>query len=295
MSLQVKNVSKSFGKVQAVNQVSLEVPPGEICGLLGPNGAGKTTLIRMIMDIFKPDQGAIRLGDGLQNDLKGQIGYLPEERGLYSKTKVAETLCYFARLKGLTRKQAHDNVTFFLDRLNMTAAADKKIGTLSKGNQQKIQIISAIVSKPPMLILDEPFSGLDPMNVRLVSELISELNREGRTILLSTHQMNQAETFCSRIFLFNQGSLILDGSLEALIDAYSGKFLLLETDQPLGESHLFQVVTRESGVSKIQLAEHASLRSLMGWLATQPVETSWIKPFRVPLSEIFIREVEKHE
>ena len=294
MILQVESVFKTFGKVKAVHDVSLNAPAGEISGFLGPNGAGKTTMIRMIMDILQPDEGSIKLGKGLSNERKRHIGYLPEERGLYAKTEVRETLFYFARLKGLSPVDAARNVDSFLDRLGMTGTARMKIGKLSKGNQQKIQFIAAVVAKPRLLILDEPFSGLDPVNVNLISQLITELCDEGITILLSTHQMNQAEKFCKNIFLFNQGGLILEGPLEPIIQCYSGSSLTVTTDTPLPESPMYKVDSAEGLRHKITLAEDVTIKNLMEWLAAQPFETHSITPFRVPLSEIFIREVQKH-
>ena len=295
MILQVDSVYKTFGKVKAVQGVSLDVPAGEISGFLGPNGAGKTTMIRMIMDILQPDEGSITLGQGLSDERKRHIGYLPEERGLYTKIEVRETLLYFSRLKGISPHESEKNVDLFLDRLGMTDVARTKTGKLSKGNQQKIQFIAAVVAKPRLLILDEPFSGLDPVNIELISQLITELCEEGITIVLSTHQMNQAERFCKNLFLFNQGSLILSGPLEPIIQRYSGSSLAVTTDRPLPSSPLYEIDSVDGPRQKITLSEGIGIKDLMEWLAVQPFETRSITPFRVPLSEIFIREVQKHE
>jgi ABC-2 type transport system ATP-binding protein len=292
--LEIQAVSKTFGKTKAVRNVSLSIPEGQISGFLGPNGAGKTTLIRMIMDIIKPDQGAITLHGSLSGSTKNHIGYLPEERGLYTKAKVRETLTYFAELKGLTPRDAEANTSHFLSLLNMSDTAKTPIGKLSKGNQQKIQLISAMVSRPELLILDEPFSGLDPLNAKLVADLITRLREEGTTIVLSTHQMNQAEAFCQNIFLFNRGELILDGALEPIIQRHSGGLVLVETPETLPDSPLFRVCGREHHTTRIQLEDGVTTRELMAWLSDQPFETRSLKPYRVPLGDIFISEVKAH-
>ena len=294
MILTLENVSKSFGPTHAVNGVSFQIPAGQISGLLGPNGAGKTTLIRMIMDIFKPDDGVITLAEDLTGGRKDHIGYLPEERGLYKATKVRETLIYFAELKGLSPTEAATNADHFLERLEMTDTADHQIGKLSKGNQQKIQLISAIVAKPKLLILDEPFSGLDPVNAKLVARLIRELQQEGITIVLSTHQMGQAEAFCQNIFLINKGQLILSGALEPLIQEYSGHALMVEGNGELPPGDLFTVLGQENGATKIELTGETGTKDFLAWVATQPFDVTAVKPYRVPLADIFIREVQRH-
>ncbi len=296
MILSVSAVSKSFGALKAVDNVSFTIAKGRICGFLGPNGAGKTTLIRMIMDIYAPDEGQVDLApDLVDRDRKNQIGYLPEVRGLYTRAKVRETLLYFARLKGLSKQQARENTDFFLDRLKMTDVADQKIEKLSKGNQQKIQLISAIVAKPPLLILDEPFSGLDPVNIKMVSDLISELCREGVSIVLSTHQMNQAETFCHDILLFNKGRLVLSGELEAIIQQFSGGVLMVETVPEIPPSPLYRLLRRDGKENHIELAEDITITSFLHWLVWSGVEIFGLQPHRVPLSDIFIQEVSRHE
>jgi ABC-2 type transport system ATP-binding protein len=291
--LNVEQVSKKFGAIQAVNHVSLAVEKGKIFGLLGPNGAGKTTLIRMIMDIYQPDEGSIQLGVDAK-DRKNHIGYLPEERGLYTKVKVKEALTYFAMLKGLDRKAALERTQYYLNLLEMQATADMQIMKLSKGNQQKIQIISAMVSDPVLLILDEPFSGLDPVNTKMIAECIQMLKSKGVTILLSTHQMNQAETFCDNIFLFHRGRLILEGVLSEIIQNYSGKDWMITADGELPPTDLFSPVSKEHAINRISLAPGTDIRQVLAWLAQQPVTVSGLQPFRLPLSEIFIREVASH-
>jgi len=293
--LECRQVTKKFGQKVALHNVSLSIPQGKICGLLGPNGAGKTTFIRLIMDILKPDQGTIRLVDLFDDRTrKNFIGYLPEERGLYVKEKVGDTLLYFAMLKGLSRKNAKIQVKHFLNRLDMMNTVDMKIGKLSKGNQQKIQLISAIVSYPHLLILDEPFTGLDPVNVHMVIELLKELQKK-MTIILSTHQMNKVETLCQNVILINNGTLIFNDEMMSLIGKYSGDYYVVETKRDLPESELFTIHERNQSSVKIKLSESVHLDELLQWLGTNKLGTLSVTPFRMSLSDIFIAEVRKKE
>lgn len=220
--LEVKGIEKSFDSVRAVQGVSFTAERGEILGLLGPNGAGKTTTIRMIMGIIRPDQGRISFFlDGNGGTLnKERIGYLPEERGLYDDTKVLETLVYFAGLKGVPPGEARRQAMGWLDKLDLAEWAHQKIEKLSKGMQQKVQFLAAILHKPDLVVLDEPFAGLDPVNQDLVQDLIRELKEEGMAVLLSSHQMNLVEELCDRIFLINKGRQVLYGDLEEIKEAY---------------------------------------------------------------------------
>jgi ABC-2 type transport system ATP-binding protein len=216
-TLEVSGVSKAFTTVQAVDDVSFAVQRGEIFGLLGPNGAGKTTLIRMMLDIHRPDTGTVRVfGRPLGRSDLDLIGYLPEERGLYRKRTVIQVLSYLARLKGLNGEAAVAVADELLLRLGMEATRTQKLEALSKGNQQKIQLLATLVGRPKLLVWDEPFSGLDPINVRQVGDLLKELNGEGTTVLLSTHLMAQAESLCDRVGLVHEGRLVLCGEVEAL-------------------------------------------------------------------------------
>jgi len=220
--LEVREVSKSFDAVRAVCEVSFSAQRGEILGFLGPNGAGKTTTIRMIMGILQPDQGEIRFTlNGQSNQVnKERIGYLPEERGLYDDAKVLDTLIYFAELKGLPRSEAQTQVLEWLERFDLTEWAKRKIEKLSKGMQQKVQFIAAVLHRPDLVVLDEPFSGLDPVNQDLFKEVIRELKEDGMTILLSSHQMNRVEELCDRIFLIHHGKRVLYGDLSEIKEAY---------------------------------------------------------------------------
>jgi ABC-2 type transport system ATP-binding protein len=213
--LQVDSISKTFsGGFKAVNSVSLSVNSGEIVGVLGPNGAGKTTTIRMILNIIAPDQGSIRINGKHSTELsKDIIGYLPEERGLYKKSTIGHTLAYFGSLKGMDEKTIKQNTAYWLERFNLGGMEKRKVEELSKGNQQKVQFIAAVLHNPSLLILDEPFSGLDPINQVLFKEAVSELKEQGKAIIFCTHQLESAETFCDTFFLINKGERVLYGTL----------------------------------------------------------------------------------
>ncbi|MGH9838862.1 MAG: ABC transporter ATP-binding protein [Blastocatellia bacterium] len=210
----MESVSKSFGEVIAVRDVSFNVRQGEIFGLVGQNGAGKTTVLRMIMDIFRPDAGSIRIfGRPPEETVKEIIGYLPEERGIYVGLKVGKVLEYFARLKGLPRARAKANVEKWLHRFGIEDYACRRIETLSKGNQQKVQLIAALVADPKIVILDEPLAGLDPINTRLLTGVIRNLAEQGTTIIFSSHQMPVVERLCTRVLMIARGEVVLYGPL----------------------------------------------------------------------------------
>lgn len=220
----LSGVTKTFNKTVAVDKLDLEIPAGSIFGLLGPNGAGKTTTIRMIMNIIRPDSGEIRIGGKfITNEIYRQIGYLPEERGLYQKTKLKETIIYLATLKGLSRTAAAQQTDYYLEKFNLTDYAERKIEELSKGNQQKVQFIIAVIHQPEIIILDEPFAGLDPLNQLLLKQIITEFQMNGKTVLFSAHQMEQIEKLCSRICLINAGKRILYGDLKEIKNNYGVK------------------------------------------------------------------------
>ena len=214
--IEIDDVEKRFGSVTAVRGLSLSIPAGSICGFLGPNGAGKSTTIRMIMSIIRPDRGELRVlgGDALAR--KDRIGYLPEERGLYRKMKVGDYLRFIGRLKGVSRAELNRSIPRWLERIELPEVAGRRCEELSKGMQQKIQFLAAVLHQPELLILDEPFSGLDPVNAMMLNGLIQELAAEGRTILFSTHVLHQAEQMCDRIVLIDRGSKLLDDSLDSI-------------------------------------------------------------------------------
>jgi len=220
-AIQVRNVSKQFGQHLAVNDVSIDVPAGSIYGFIGPNGSGKTTTIRMIMNIILPDSGSIQvLGHDVASAIRDDIGYLPEERGLYKKMQVRRLLRYYGRLKGRSQSDLDPAITEWLERLQLAQWADKRIDQLSKGMAQKVQFISAIVSRPKLLILDEPFSGLDPVNAEVLRDAVLELRRRGTTVVFSTHDMGAAERLCDRIFMIFKGRKVLDGTLDEIQARY---------------------------------------------------------------------------
>ena len=272
--LELENVTKRFGDFTAVNDVSLSIPRGSIYGFLGPNGAGKTTTIRMIFDILKPTSGRITiLGASSALDVRPRIGYLPEEKGLYKAMTPASTIAYFASLKGLSRKAARRDARTLLERYGLGEFADAKIRTLSKGMGQKVQVLCAIVHEPEFVVLDEPFSGLDPVNQQVLETLIRDLARHGSTVLFSTHVMQHAERLCDRLLLIAKGRKIFDGTIagakatipqrvlistESSIDPLAGFDSVAEI-KPLGES------ATQPGTKnwEIQLRGQASSQSIL--------------------------------
>jgi ABC-2 type transport system ATP-binding protein len=227
-TVSVIEVSKRFGSVLAVDGMSFEVYPGEIFGLLGPNGAGKTTTIRMMLDIFRPDSGRVEvLGGPWSEGKKQRVGYLPEERGLYKDQLLGRVITYLATLKGLSRDEARDRMEPWLERLDLAEHRDKKIDQLSRGMQQKAQMIATLLHKPDLIVVDEPFSGLDPVNTRVVKDIILEQAQAGRTIIMSTHQMHQVEALCNRILLVHRGRRVLYGDVRKIKQNHSGNALLI--------------------------------------------------------------------
>jgi ABC-2 type transport system ATP-binding protein len=297
MILQVQGVSKSFAKVQAVRDLSLRIDKGRIVGLLGPNGAGKTTLIRLVMDIYKPDAGTIELATELSGkNRKNHIGYLPEERGLYGKDRVMDQITYFARLKGLSAAQAKEQGQYFLSRLAMTEVAKWPLNKLSKGNQQKIQLICTLVSLPELVILDEPFSGLDPINTRLVIELLLELRQRGISIVLSTHQMDRAEDLCDELLLVDRGRLLLSGQTQEIIRRFSSDEWLVDARQ-LPPHACYQVLAQEELEenhfrTRLNLNKGFTSSDLLAALAETRLPVLSVAPHRKSLSDIFIEVVE---
>ncbi len=232
--LEVRDVHKSFRATKAVRGVTFGVEEGEIFGLLGPNGAGKSTLIRMMLDIYRPDDGSVLVfGHPMERDDLDRIGYLPEERGLYRKRRVIQVLRYLGQLKGMDAAAATASADRWLVRLGMEAVRDSKVETLSKGNQQKIQLIGTLLGDPPLLVWDEPFSGLDPVNANQVRDLLIELRAAGTTIVLSTHLMAQAEAVCDRVGLISAGRLVLLGAVREVRTSFGGEHVVVVTDAPL--------------------------------------------------------------
>ncbi len=224
--LEVKNLIKTFGQVKAVDNLTFSVKPGKIFGMLGPNGAGKTTTIRTILNIIKPNAGEVLLNQKpVTQDLFNSIGYLPEERGLYKKSKVADVITYLAHLKGMNSSQIKTETDKWLKKLEIPHYKDRKVEELSKGNQQKIQFITAVIHNPELLIFDEPFSGFDPINQQLIKDVILDLLDNGKIIILSTHQMDTAEKLCNEILLINEGKEVLSGSLSDIKQKFGGNHI----------------------------------------------------------------------
>jgi ABC-2 type transport system ATP-binding protein len=245
----IKNVTKSFGKNVAVRNFDLRVPQGALCGVIGPNGAGKTTMIRMILSILFPDSGELSvLGGASALQAKDRIGYLPEERGLYKKMRVKEFLTYMARLKGMEAADIGAQVRNWLGRVDLSGVADKRCEELSKGMQQKIQFITAVIHRPDLLILDEPFSGLDPVNQRMMRDLVLEEHRRGATVLFSTHIMMHAEMLCDHIVMIHLGDKVIDGKLTDIHLSHDPRHILFE---PLDTTANCEVLRGVPGVKDI--------------------------------------------
>ncbi|HRP02772.1 MAG TPA: ATP-binding cassette domain-containing protein [Candidatus Kapabacteria bacterium] len=292
----IDSISKSFGDYTAVNNISFSVPKGIIFGLLGPNGAGKTTTIRMINNIIIPDKGSILL-DGKKVDANTQniMGYLPEERGLYKKLKVIDQLVYFGRLKGLDSKTAKSKAIQWLEKLGAKGWEDKKIQELSKGMQQKVQFISTMLHDPQFLILDEPFSGFDPLNTDLLKSIILEMKKLGKTIILSTHVMAQVEELCDEILLINKGNIILNGKVNEVKQKYGNNSFLLEFEgeaKNLSEVENIKILKSNNNYIEFQIKDGLPINDILKAL----IERVDIKKFtkvEPTLHEIFISEVGK--
>ena len=234
-AISLENVTKSYDEVKAVDGVSLRVKEGAILGLLGPNGAGKTSTIRMVMNILAPDEGSIAVfGQPVGDETRQSIGYLPEERGLYTRMKVIDVIVFLGALRGLSESEAEKRGREWLDRFELKDWAEQKVQDLSKGMQQKVQFIAAVLHKPKLLILDEPFSGLDPVNAATVKDTMLELRDRGSTVVLSTHRMEQVERMCDSICLINKGQNVLDGDLRAIKESYGKNTVNIEFNGPDG-------------------------------------------------------------
>ena len=242
--IELKNVSKTFGKHVAVNNLSLSVPKGSVYGFIGPNGSGKTTTLRMIMNILPPDSGEIQVfGDRLKSTSCDQIGYMPEERGLYKRMKVRELLIFMGGLKNA--KDLRSKVDHWLERLELSDWANKKVETLSKGMSQKVQFIATVVAEPELIILDEPFTGLDPVNTEVIKDAILDLQTRGTTVVFSTHDMSMAEKMCDFIFMIFKGNKVLDGTLAEIQDKYANDTIRIRSSNGVG---LFKNI---KGVEKV--------------------------------------------
>jgi len=293
--LELEHVRKTYGRVVAVDDVSLAVPRGTICGLLGPNGAGKTTTIRTIMRITLPDRGAVRL-DGVSMDdaLRERIGYLPEERGLYRKMKAADHLAFLAEVRGLSRREAKERAQSWLERLGLGDTARRKVEELSRGMQQKVQFAGAVIHDPELVILDEPFSGLDPIATRMLKDEVAAMRERGTTVLFSTHVMPQAEELCDHLCLINRGRVLLEGSLGEVRTRYGRPALELDTDadpDQLAAIEGVASVTRRNGALLVELGEGAAVEAFIRELSARWAVRS-AAAVTASLEDIFLRAVE---
>lgn len=235
MSLSITNLSKHFGSTHAVNNISISLPKGQVLGLLGRNGAGKTTTIKMMLGLLQPNSGTIEWDGKPLSKKTLSIGYLPEERGLYPKTKIYQQLRYFGTLEGMDKSSIDSAIDYWLDRFQIPEHKHKLAGELSKGNQQKIQIIATLLHNPELIILDEPFSGLDPVNATMLSDVIEEQIQKGKTVILSSHRMEQIETFCENVCMMKQGEIVVSGKLREVKENYGYKNLHIQSDEKLAE------------------------------------------------------------
>jgi len=293
-AVSVKNIRKSFGKVEAVRDVSFEVRKGEIFGMLGPNGAGKTTSIRIMLDIFKANSGQVSVfGGKLDEEKKNCIGYLPEERGLYKDQKLEPTLVYLATLKGVDDKTAKKNLEEWLKRLDLYDHRQKKIQDLSRGMHQKAQFIATLLHDPDLIIVDEPFSGLDPVNTRLIKQIIQELRDAGKTIIMSTHQMHQVEALCSRIVLIDDGYSVLYGKVDEIKQDFAGHAVAVRGQGDFTEIPGVMETRPENGGWHLTLEEGTSPQEILQTLANR--ERVTIERFEIAepsLDDIFVSVVQ---
>jgi len=294
--ISIQNVSKNFGDFKANEAISLDIKAGEIFGLLGPNGAGKTTLIRMLTRIMIPDSGTI-LFDGKphQDSYMERIGYMPEERGLYKNMQIGEHLEYLAKLKGLDTKKAKISTAFWLQKLDIESWRTKKIDELSKGMSQKVQFIATIIHDPELIILDEPFSGLDPVNGQLIEAEIAELKAKGKTIIFSTHRMEQVEQICDDIALINKGKVVLNGEVNGLKHQFKKGYYEIVLDEnsiSLKGTDSFKIEKLENSAYVVSTAISSS--QLLRELLTQSIEVVSFREILPTIQEIFIEKVKEN-
>lgn len=292
LAIELTHISKTFGAIQAVDDVSFTVREGEVFGLLGPNGAGKTTTIRLVLDLFKPDRGQVAiLGGAMTEEKKNRIGYMPEERGLYQDDPLERVLVYLASLKGIQVNEAHRRADEYLERFDLIAYKNKKVKELSKGMQQKAQIIATLIHRPELIIIDEPFSGLDPLNTQMVKDLLLEMHRQGRTIIMSTHQMHQVEELCDRILLINQGRVVLYGDLAEIRRQYAGHAVLVRTTFELPPLAGVESITAHNSALRLGLAASANPQDILRQLLERDIPVEQFEIATPTLDEIFIQVV----
>ncbi len=297
IAVEVSHVVKSFADKVAVNDLSFSVTQGEMFGLIGPNGAGKTTTIRMMMDIIKPDSGDVTIiGEKLSEAMKNRLGYMPEERGLYKKLSVLESIVYLASLKGMDRHSARQKADELLTHTGMSESKRKKNEELSRGMGQIIQFIVTIIHDPQLVILDEPFSGLDPVNTELLKGMIADLRNQGKAVVLSTHQMNQVEELCDRILMINNGQAVLYGNLSEIKSRYRGNSVFLDYEGKLGEVPGVTGTRNHKDYVELILDEKTTPQQILNYLVSRDMAINRFEVATPSLNEIFLKEVgENHE
>jgi ABC-2 type transport system ATP-binding protein len=295
-AVELSHVTKTFGPVKAVDDVSFAIEKGELFGLLGPNGAGKTTSLRVMLDIFKPDSGSVAiLGGPMNESKKDRIGYMPEERGLYQDIPLERCLAYLGSLKGMRPADVKRRADIYLERFDLAASRNKKVKELSKGMQQKAQVIATLLHQPELLIVDEPFSGLDPVNTQMVMELLREQHAQGVTIILCSHQMHQVEELCDRIVLIDHGRVMLYGELTDIRRQFSGNAVLVRTSSELPRLDGVERVEPVNGTIKLHLSKGTDPHSILQALVARNVAVDQFEIAMPDLDEIFIRVVQGQE
>jgi len=296
-AVEVSNIVKSFVDKVAVDNLSFSVAQGEIFGLIGPNGAGKTTTIRMMMDIIKPDSGDVTiLGERLSEATKNKLGYLPEERGLYKKLSVLDSIVYLASLKGMDRRSAEEKANELLNQTGMLPHKGKKIEELSRGMGQIIQFIVSVIHDPELVVLDEPFAGLDPVNTELLKGMLLDLKNQGKALVLSTHQMNEIEELCDRILMINHGRSVLYGNLAEIKSKYRSNSVLLDFEGELGEVPGVTEQRTRKGYVELVLDGNTTPQQVLERLVSRGIVINRFEVATPPLNEIFLRVVGKtHE
>ena len=295
-AVDISHISKSFGPVKAVDDVSFSVEKGELFGLLGPNGAGKTTTLRVMLDIFKPEAGSVGILGGPMNEAKkDRIGYMPEERGLYQDIPLDRCLAYLGSLKGLSPVEVKQRSAAYLERFDLAAYKSKKVKELSKGMQQKAQVIATLLHQPELLIVDEPFGGLDPVNTQTVKDLLLEQHRKGVTIILCSHQMHQVEELCDRIVLIDHGKVMLYGALHDIRHQFSGHSVTVRTGDLITTLPGVERIEPINGTVKLHLSPGTVPQDVLRALVARNINLEQFEISMPTLDEIFIRVVQGRE